>query len=300
LLQTDQVLARARQNIHFFLQNPPYQPKFVKLYADAFKVIQQIIPVETVNISQAYKQGSDNEQKLVSNLSMFFATVFTNHQQPLMNDCVEQLLQGLVFLVKISEVDDVEVFKICLDFWHNFCNKLYQQMPMNVQVQGFNSWSGPGGAGNNGVNAVFGKVLSQVRVMMIKKMAKPEDVLVVENENGEVVREVIKDTDSDMIYQMCKKTLVFLTHLDSEDMENIMKDKLDKQVDGSEWSFQNLNSLCWSVGSISGSMSEDNERRFLVNVKKVSFEPKNVKNVKNRQKTSENVKKKDEKIIFNT
>lgn len=37
-------------------------------------------------------------------------------------------------------------------------------------------------------------------------------------------------------------------------------------MDGSEWSFQNLNSLCWSVGSISGSMSEDNERRFLVNV----------------------------------
>ena len=50
-----------------------------------------------------------------------------------------------------------------------------------------------GGAGNN---AVFGKVLSQVRAMTIKKMAKPEDILVVENENGEVLREIITDTES--------------------------------------------------------------------------------------------------------
>ena len=41
--------------------------------------------------------------------------------------------------------------------------------------------------------------------MMIENMAKQEDVLVVENENGEFLREVFKDTDSDMIYQLCRK-----------------------------------------------------------------------------------------------
>ena len=35
-------------------------------------------------------------------------------------------------------------------------------MSMNVQVQGFNNLRGPVGAGNNDVNAVFGKILSQV------------------------------------------------------------------------------------------------------------------------------------------
>ena len=105
--------------------------------------------------------------------------------------------------------------------------------------------------------------------MMICKMAKPEEVLVVENEQGEVVREVIKDTDSHVIYKTSRSTLVYLTHLDTEDTEKVMLTKLSRQVDNSEWSWDNLNRLCWSIGSISGSMPEEHERRFLVNVIKV-------------------------------
>jgi exportin-1 len=42
--------------------------------------------------------------------------------------------------------------------------------------------------------------------------------------------------------------------------------KLTLQVDGSQWSWNNLNTLCWAIGSISGAMSEDEEKRFLVTV----------------------------------
>jgi exportin-1 len=38
-------------------------------------------------------------------------------------------------------------------------------------------------------------------------MAKPEEVLVVENEQGEVVRETIKDTDSINLYRTMRETL---------------------------------------------------------------------------------------------
>ena len=38
------------------------------------------------------------------------------------------------------------------------------------------------------------------------------------------------------------------------------------QVKGNEWSWKNLNTLCWAVGSISGSMHEEDEKRFLVTV----------------------------------
>lgn len=37
-------------------------------------------------------------------------------------------------------------------------------------------------------------------------------------------------------------------------------------MDGSEWSWDNLNKLCWAVGSISGALSEETEKRFLVMV----------------------------------
>lgn len=47
----------------------------------------------------------------------------------------------------------------------------------------------------------------QVRVVMISRMAKPEEVLVVENEQGEAVREFMKDTDAINMYKSMRETL---------------------------------------------------------------------------------------------
>ena len=38
------------------------------------------------------------------------------------------------------------------------------------------------------------------------------------------------------------------------------------QLNGKEWSWNALNTLCWAIGSISGSMMEEQENRFLVTV----------------------------------
>jgi hypothetical protein len=80
-------------------------------------------------------------------------------------------------------------------------------------------------------------------------------VLIVENEEGEIVREFMKESDTIVLYKQMRELLVYLTHLDVQDTETILTEKLAKQVDGSEWSWQNLNTLCWAIGSISGAMS---------------------------------------------
>jgi len=94
----------------------------------------------------------------------------------------------------------------------------------------------------------------------------------------------MKESDTIVLYKQMRELLVYLTHLDVVDTENILTEKLAKQVDGSEWSWQNLNTLCWAIGSISGAMSkwclfsirtyfkltqftdEETEKRFLVTV----------------------------------
>ena len=53
----------------------------------------------------------------------------------------------------------------------------------------------------------YGPVLSRVRFLLVSKMAKPEEVLVVENENGEAVREFMKDTDAIELYKLMRATL---------------------------------------------------------------------------------------------
>ena len=66
----------------------------------------------------------------------------------------------------------------------------------------------------------------------------------------------MKESDTIVLYKSMRELLVYLTHLDVTDTETILTEKLAKQVDGSEWSWQNLNTLCWAIGSISGAMSE--------------------------------------------
>jgi len=112
----------------------------------------------------------------------------------------------------------------------------------------------------------YAEVLSNLRVVMIEKMVRPEEVLIVENDEGEIVREFVKESDTVQLYKTIRECLVYLTHLDVVDMEQIMLDKLSKQVDGSEWSWHNCNVLCWAIGSISLAMNEETEKRFLVTV----------------------------------
>jgi len=98
------------------------------------------------------------------------------------------------------------------------------------------------------------------------QQAKPEEVLIEQDERGEIVRQATKDTDAIAVYKTMRETIVYLTHLNYETTEDIMIDKLSKQVSGLEWSWNNLNRLCWAIGSISGTMAEDAEKRFLVTV----------------------------------
>lgn len=54
--------------------------------------------------------------------------------------------------------------------------------------------------------------------------------MIVENEEGEVVREFLKESDTIVLYKQMREVLVYLTHLDVSDTENILTEKLSKQV----------------------------------------------------------------------
>lgn len=54
---------------------------------------------------------------------------------------------------------------------------------------------------------LYTAVLSELRLLMISRMAKPEEVIVVVNDNNEAVRELVKDTDSVVLYKTMRETL---------------------------------------------------------------------------------------------
>ena len=107
-------------------------------------------------------------------------------------------------------------------------------MPEIHPLLSLNLAGGMGGAGFPGGQPlrknIYAEVLSNLRLVMIERMVKPEEVLVVENDEGEVVREFMKESDTIVLYKSMREVLVYLTHLDVLDTENIMTEKLSKQV----------------------------------------------------------------------
>jgi exportin-1 len=254
---------------------PEYDPKFVILFAMVMTSVNRMIPPST-NIAQAYSNAGDAGQELVLNLSMFLANFLSNHVRAVESEANRDvLLNAHLYMVKVSQVDEREIFKICLEYWLRLVAELYeeiQSLPIGESglLMGL-SLGGPGGAQNmlNGMalrKNIYSDVLSNLRLVVIERMVKPEEVLIVENEEGEIVREFMKESDTIVLYKSMRELLVYLTHLDVTDTETILTEKLAKQVDGSEWSWQNLNTLCWAIGSISGAMNEETEKRFLVTV----------------------------------
>ncbi|CAG9759763.1 unnamed protein product [Ceutorhynchus assimilis] len=235
-----------------------YDDMFTTLFTQTMTQLEKMLPLET-DIKTAYAKGQDQEQNFIQNLAIFLCTFLREHkyvaegQEP-------QLKDALKYLVLISEVEEVEIFKICLEYWNNLASQLYR----DIELQHVVLPAPP--LFSFARRALYQEVLNKVRYIMISRMAKPEEVLVVENENGEVVREFMKDTDAINLYKNMRETLVYLTHLDYANTERVMTSKLQNQVDGSEWSWKNLNTLCWAIGSISGAMHEEDEKRFLVTV----------------------------------
>ena len=256
-----------------------YDEKLTQMFTETLSVIARTLPVET-DIRDAYAKAGARDQEYILNLAIFLCNYFSTHLQTIERlPNSDYLLHGHFYLIKISMIDDREIFKICLEYWTKLVQELYeemQQLPMtelnplvNMGVSGLAN----GGAPHPSTLAnyplrkhKYSQILSNLRQVMVEKMVRPEEVLIVENDEGEIVREFVKESDTIQLYKTTRECLVYLTHLDVVDTENIMSDKLQKQVDGSEWSWNNCNTLCWAIGSISGAMNEETEKRFLVTV----------------------------------
>ncbi|KAL5167912.1 Protein EXPORTIN 1A [Glycine soja] len=241
------------------LQFGNYYDAHIKMYNIFMGQLQTILP-PTTNIPEAYSHGSSEEQVHIRILEST-------------QENISALLLGLEYLINISYVDDTEVFKVCLDYWNVLVSELFEpqrslENPAAANMIGLQVPGMIDGIGSQLLQRrqLYASPMSKLRMLMICRMAKPEEVLIVEDENGNIVRETMKDNDVLVQYKIMRETLIYLSHLDHDDTEKQMLRKLSKQLSGEDWTWNNLNTLCWAIGSISGSMVEEQENRFLVMV----------------------------------
>ena len=128
-------------------------------------------------------------------------------------------------MIQLSNIPEDELFKISLDFWHFFC---YNVMLKTKGQQYYDTYTYAGMNLGQLLNTsflhcqVYPAILDNVRNIMIDYMAKPKEVLVVIDENGEAVEEVFDDTETISIYETMRETLIYLTNIDTPAMDRVI------------------------------------------------------------------------------
>jgi len=147
--------------------------------------INRMIPPST-NIAHAYANAGDSGQELVLNLALFLANFLSNHLRAVETEANRDvLLNAHLYMVKVSQVDEREIFKICLEYWLKLVAELYeeiQSLPIGESglLMGL-SLGGNGGTQNmlSGMSLrknIYSDVLSNLRLVVIERMVKPEEV----------------------------------------------------------------------------------------------------------------------------
>lgn len=199
-------------------------------------------------------EASDDGRKFVQDLSLYYTTLFMNHLRLIeCEDTQKEILVAHNILVNIFSIRESDVFKICQDYWLWLSKELNGSTGTLITLDSPNRRS------------FYAPILKEVRMIIIDNMAKPEEIIIVEDENGNVVREKVKDSDQLNLYRVMKETLVLLTHLDSRETKSYMLHRLDHHLKGL-MSVKVLNPLCWAIGSIAGAQNSQMEDDFLVTV----------------------------------
>jgi exportin-1 len=210
----------------------PYDAQFTLLFKAVIEQCCRIMPSNT-NLCEVYESGNDSAQTFIRHLAIFI-TGFLNAHLELVENGDQQtqmaLYQALLLLLRISEVDERVVFRICLDYWSSLVTILTTFLNSN-QSQAIPRLQ------------KFGEIFSRLRRVFVERMPKPEEVLIVEDGNGGLERETLKDSDGVTLYNSMRDSLVQLTHLDSKETLTIMITKLDERVASAANGQSNNNSV---------------------------------------------------------
>lgn len=277
------------------LDKPEYKGVYRDMMIHVMKRVYVDIP-DSIDLNRIYVEGDEQQQLYLRHLAIFITELCRNHVSILEcseGDGQQALIAALRILLRISVIDDTQqgsevvLFDICLDYWKSMLHRVFKHkndslggLPSaNLYVSGSNSliagsigmntgMAGMGIAPISPMLAFYDPVITNLRQVLISKMAKPEEVLVVEDENGNVVRERVQNSDSFSLYLSMREALIYVMNLAPQSTIKAMLTQLDVLTSAEEWNPGPLNRLCWAIGSISRALPEAEEKTFLVQVLK--------------------------------
>lgn len=217
---------------------------FLEMYLDKFK---------NEKIYEAYKNIESGEKIFVWKFSQLFACMIDIYVNNLEKRNMEGTVRLLQHLVSFSRIDDSKVFSVLFEMWNKFIFDLYSEFPFNNKDPR-----------RSLRRTEYKNVLVLLLNALVEKMPRPEEVFIVVNEYKEIIKNKMIETDQIEFYKKMRSCMYHLAFLIEHDMKGYFISKVGAQSQDSEWSWSNINRLCWSIGCISGAFEEESERDFFV------------------------------------
>ena len=129
---------------------------------------------------------------------------------------------------------------------------------------------------------LYKEALHDLKQILMRRLPRPKEVLVVKDDNNNVIKQEIKDTFMLSMHKSMSGILFNLSQIDPGDTRDVIGNKLTAFSDNQnarkgrnggnrprgqngrsaneeeDVFFAELNSLCWSIGAVAGSMPSKN------------------------------------------
>lgn len=220
--------------------------KFFKLYLSKFSAADV-----TSKLQQAYKKMSDPEKMFIKKYAIIFSSIYSNWIYELN---IEQVKQGLGYLIQLTKVDDIALFKEVFPFWAKFIYEMYSEYPLRIPTT------------KQLKRNAFMFVFEAMLPVFVNNMPRPEEVFLIETELGDIIRDKKIETLEIDFYKKMRSNLFYLSFCIEDFMVNFLTKKIEKFIHTNDFDYANLNKLCWSIGSISNALEESIERDFFVSI----------------------------------
>ena len=191
---------------------------------------------------------------------------------------LNEIEQGLTYICQINLIPNEEIFRACAEFWNWFCFKICYLKEKNRDYEEISLCLQKESSRNEKISFtsklylyqhLYIKILENLRQILITKMTKPDDLKISVKETDKIIGDEKSNSSFLSLYENLRKCWIYLTHLDPTLTNNLMLESLQVQTAEHNWNPNLLNSICWSIGSIAGSMDESHDYKFFVIVIKV-------------------------------
>ncbi|OAG31812.1 exportin-1 [Nematocida displodere] len=208
-------------------------------------------------LKAVYSTLSDKDSALVKQIVLFYSGAFgyVKHLERLGCNTVDALTP----ILEISEVPEFEIFRLCTEFWSKFVKDLFLEFPFSPAPA-----KQPAGLRRSR----YAAVLARLARVFVAQMPRPEEVIITEDDDGEIVLERLEETEHVAHYREVKETLFNIASIISGGLTTFLLAEA-KQLHGASWTREKVNKISWAVGAIAESMSLSDEKEFLVQVLRV-------------------------------